>query len=197
MVKRQGLYRISIMKEKSFLQHILIAGLIESEIELERALVLYNKLRLLSKDDKSLVSTKNELRKLILQYEKLNWNKGVKISTKKVQENNNAVKIAEQERVFLEKRKEILKSILNKYKLSQQDFGVLLGHSKTYISELVNGLTPFSNKDIVLIHNLFGIKLELLISTNINLSDKIRLKEKISLINNPRLNKVYSTKIGA
>lgn len=184
------------MKEKSFLQHILNASLIKSEIELERVLVLYNKLRLLSKDDKSLVSTKNELRKLILQYEKLNWNKGAKISTKKVLENNNAVKIAEQERLFMEKRKEILKSILNKYKLSQQDFGVLLGHSKTYISELVNGLTPFSNKDIVLIHNLFGIKLELLISTNINLSDKIRLKEKISLINNPRLNKVYSTKIG-
>jgi hypothetical protein len=43
--------------------------------------------------------------------------------------------------------------------LSQNDFGALLGHHKSYTSELLNGIRPFSQRDLILIHRLLKIDL--------------------------------------
>ena len=49
--------------------------------------------------------------------------------------------------------------------LKQQELGKILGHRKNYMSELINGVRPFSRDDFVIIHRLLAIELKDLIPT--------------------------------
>ena len=174
------------MKTKSYIK-ILQKGSISNELELEKALIIERKLRLLAKDNPELAESRTQLRAIIKEYEKSNWNADSIISDKKIQESDVAELIAEQERKFLAKRKEILKAKLSELGINQQDLGQILGHSKSYVSELINGINPFNLKDLIIIHKLFKIKLEDLIPTTIPQKESEKIKSSILKINKPKL----------
>ncbi len=174
------------MKTETY-KKIILKGFISSELEFERALVIERKLRLLSAENIEFKEARKQLRTILKNYEKTNWNSELEISDDKIKENDNAEFIAEQERLFVVKRKEVIKEKLINYGLSQQDLGLILGHNKTYMSELMNGINPFSLKDLIIIHRIFKIKLELLIPTIIPEKERGRLKSSILKINKPKL----------
>jgi hypothetical protein len=124
------------MKTQSY-QKILQKGLISNELELEKALIIERKLRLLAKENPELAESRTQLRAIIKEYEKANWSVDSIISDKKIQESDVAEIIAEQERKFLANRKEKIKAKLTELGINQQDLGLILGHSKFYISELI------------------------------------------------------------
>lgn len=167
------------------LKNILIAGKLTNELDLERALILDRKLRLLIKKDPELQESRKKLRSIIKQYEKTNWSKESEINETKLKESEIAEYNAEQERIFLENRKNIIKAKLNLFNITQQDLGKILGHGKTYMSELMNGVSPFSMRDLIILHRLFGIKLEYLIPTIISENDRIKIKTSLSEFNKP------------
>lgn len=175
------------MKEKIDLKSILKAGKLTNELDLERALILDRKLRLLVKEDSELLESRKQLRSIIKQYEKTNWSKESKIDELKIKESDDAAFIAEQERIFVEKRKNTIKEKLDTLKITQQELGKILGHGKSYISELMNGISPFSMRDLVILHRLFGIKLENLIPTIISEKDRDRIRTSLSELNKPEL----------
>lgn len=72
--------------------------------------------------------------------------------------------------------------------LKQQDFGKILGHrSKSYISELMNGVTPFSLKDLIVINRLLKIDLTDLVPTFLPQSDRVKIRTTIEKLDNPKL----------
>lgn len=175
------------MKTQLDLRSILKKGFLSNELELEQALILDRKLRLLVKEHPELLQERKQLRSIIRNYEELNWNANALITDDKIRESDAAEFIAEQERLFLETRKDVIRKELSKRNLTQQDLGTLLGHNKTYTSELINGVTPFSMKDLIIIHRLFHIKLELLIPTILSEKDKIKVNTSIEKLNKPNL----------
>ncbi|OXA96103.1 helix-turn-helix transcriptional regulator [Flavobacterium hercynium] len=175
------------MKTQVDLKQILKKGFISDEIGLERAMILDRKLRLLVKEHPEFADQRKQLRTLIKEYENTHWSKDSVISDEKIHESDFAEFIAEQERVFSENRKNAIKEKISKYGMNQQDLGILLGHSKSYMSELMNGISPFSNKDLIIIHRLFHIKLENLIPTIIAEKDRNRIQASIIKINKPEL----------
>lgn len=175
------------MKEKVDLKSILKAGKLTNELDLERALILDRKLRLLVKEDSELLDSRKKLRSIIKEYEKINWSKESEIDESKIKESDDAAFIAEQERIFVEKRKNTIKEKLDTLKITQQELGKILGHGKSYISELMNGVSPFSIRDLVILHRLFGIKLENLIPTIISEKDRVSIRTSLSELNKPEL----------
>lgn len=174
------------MKTETY-KKIISKGFISDELELEKALIIDRKLRLLSKDNAELKEVRTQLRQIIKEYEKVNWSPDSEISDEKIKESDTAEYLAEQERLFVLKRKEIIKERLSSFNLNQQDLGSLLGHNKTYMSELMNGINPFTLKDLIIIHRLFKIKLEHLIPTTIPQKERGRIKLSIQKINKPKL----------
>lgn len=71
--------------------------------------------------------------------------------------------------------------------MNQQDLGILLGHSKSYISELVNGVSNFSMKDLIVIHKLFRISFDVMIPDFIERETREQLTKNINQLNNPNL----------
>ena len=176
------------MKSQLQITKILNKGKIQNELEHERALIAERKLRLLSKEHPEYVKIRKELRRIIEVYETENWTNSTKISEEKIKESEIAELIAEEERLFIQNRKTLIKTKLKELNLKQQELGDLLGHSgKSYISELMNGLSPFSMKDLIVIHRILKIDLTLLIPTFLSHSDRIKLKHSIEKLNNPKL----------
>lgn len=175
------------MKTQIDLKGILKKGEILNEIDLERAMLLDRKLRLLVKENPALLQERKQLRAIIKEYENRHWSKDAVISDEKLQESDIAEVIVEQERRFLENRKNLIKGKISELGINQQELGILLGHSKSYISELMNGISPSSNRDLIIIHRLFKIKLEYLIPTIISQKDRSKIKMSILKINKPNL----------
>lgn len=90
---------------------IIQKGFISSELELERVLIIERKLRLLSSENIEFKEARKQLRIIIKKYENTNWNSESEISDYKIKENDHAEFIAEQERLFINKRKEIIKAL--------------------------------------------------------------------------------------
>jgi transcriptional regulator with XRE-family HTH domain len=175
------------MKTQSDLRDILKRGKLSDELDLERALMLDRKLRLMLREHPELAEERKQLRLIIKLYENSKWKSTSKITDQQIKESDVAEFIAEQERQFLERRKDLIKKRISKYNLSQQELGILLGHGKTYMSELINGVTPFSIRDLIILHRIFNIKLEYLIPTIISQKDRGKLKESITKLDNPKL----------
>lgn len=175
------------MKDQVDLKSILKAGKLNDELDLERALLLDRKLRLLAKDNPEIAESRKKLRAIIKIYEEANWSKESEINEVTLKESDLAEYIVDQERIFLENRKKTIKAKLDQYKITQQELGKILGHGKSYMSELMNGVNPFSMRDIIILHRLFGIKLEHLIPTTISQNDRVKIATSISELNNPEL----------
>jgi transcriptional regulator with XRE-family HTH domain len=176
------------MKTQFDISQLIETGKIQNELDFERALIADRKLRVLSKENPKFKSVRKKLRDLIEQYENENWDAESKISDKKLRESDVAELIAEKERLFIQRRKELIRKKLKNLNLTQQDFGKVLGHqSKSYMSELINGVSPFSLKDLIVINRILKIDLTDLVPTFLPQSDRIKIRTTIKKLDNPKL----------
>ena len=147
------------------LDFILKAGIISSEIEHERAVMFYHQLRLIVPKHPELTDKLSALEGLIQSYEEKNWS-GEDIPDALIAESDAAEVAVDQERIFLTRRKELIKQKLKELSLTQKELGTILGHSsKSYMSELINGVCAFSMRDLILIRALLKIDFDDLIPT--------------------------------
>lgn len=176
------------MKTQCDISQLIESGKIQNELDFERALIADRKLRVLAKENPKFKASRKKLRDLIEQYENQNWSADLKISDKKLRESDVAELIAEKERQFIQRRKQLIRKKLKNLNLTQQDFGKILGHSsKSYISELMNGVSPFSLKDLIVIHRLLKIDLSDLVPTFLSQSDRKKIRTTIEKLDNPKL----------
>ena len=176
------------MKTQFDISQLIESGKIQNKLDFERALIADRKLRVLAKENPKFKASRKKLRDLIEQYENQNWSADLKISDKKLRESDVAELIAEKERQFIQRRKELIRKKLKNLNLTQQDFGKILGHSsKSYISELMNGVSPFSLKDLIVINRLLKIDLTDLVPTFLPQSDRKKIRTTIEKLDNPKL----------
>lgn len=176
------------MKTQLSISKLLEAGKIQNELDLERALIADRKLRVLSKEDSKYKVIRKQLRDLILDYENKNWSSNSEITDEKLQESDVAELIAEKERQFIHNRKHLIRKKLKNLNLAQQDLGTVLGHSsKSYMSELMNGISPFSLKDLIVISRLLKLNLTDLIPTFLPQEDREKIIISIQKLDNPKL----------
>lgn len=176
------------MKTQFNISELTEKGEILNELDFERAMIADRKLRVLAKENPKFKSVRKKLRDLIEQYENKNWSADSNISDKKLRESDIAELIAEKERLFIQQRKELIRKKLKNLNLTQQDFGKVLGHkSKSYMSELMNGVSPFSLKDLIVINRILKIDLTDLIPTFLPQSDRVKLRTTIKKLDNPKL----------
>lgn len=103
-------------------------------------------------------------------------------------ESDKAERLAEFERIFIQNRKNAIKIKLKELGLNQEHLATLLGHrSKTHMSELINGIKPFTLKDLIIINRLLKINIELLIPPFLSDKDEIKVKEAVAKIDKPEL----------
>lgn len=165
--------KFDLIMEKFSIQNIEKIKTLNSELEVEKATSLFLKLRVLVKDNESYKVLRIHLSKLIKDYEDKNWSNNECITTEKIEESDLAEDIVEAENKFYSKRKEIIRVKLKESGLNQTDLAKILGHRKSYVSELINGIRPFSKDDLIIINRLFKIELENLIPTFIK-EEKVR-----------------------
>jgi len=176
------------MQTQLDISKLLEAGKIANELEFERALIADRKLRVLSKEDSKYKNVRKKLRDLISAYEDQNWSSSSRITDKKIQESDLAETIAEKERQFIQKRKELIRRKLKSLNLTQQSLGEILGHkSKSYMSELMNGMSPFSLKDLIIINRLLKIELSELVPMFLSVDEQSKIKASIKNLDNPKL----------
>lgn len=176
------------MKTQFDISELIENGEILNELDFERAMIADRKLRVLAKENPKFKSVRKKLRDLIEQYENKNWSADSSISDKKLQENDVAELIAEKERLFIQRRKELIRKKLKNLNLTQQDFGKILGHqSKSYMSELINGVSPFSLKDLIVVNRILKIDLTDLVPTFLPQSDRVKIRTTIKKLDNPKL----------
>jgi antitoxin component HigA of HigAB toxin-antitoxin module len=176
------------MKTQLDISKLLEIGKIQNELDFERALIADRKLRVLSKEDSKYKVIRKKLRDLIADYEDKNWSSTSRVSDKKLRESDIAELIAEKERQFIQNRKVLIRKKLKNLNLTQQDLGAILGHrSKSYMSELMNGVSPFSLKDLIVINRLIKIDLTDLVPTFLPQSDRVKIRDSIQKLDNPKL----------
>jgi transcriptional regulator with XRE-family HTH domain len=176
------------MKTFFDINDIISQGQIENEFEHERAMVADRHLKSLSEESNYFKDMRMKLRNILIEYEKRKWSDIDDITDEQVAENDQAELLAEQELFFVEKRKKLIKQKLKTLNITQQDLAHILGHkSKTHMSELINGLCPFTLKDLVIINRLLEIKLADLIPTFLSREDRIKVQTAIQELNKPEI----------
>jgi len=176
------------MKTHFDIEKIIESGFIANELDYERALIADRKLRLLSKDNAHFKNLRLKLRDLIEKYEKSEWNDVDLISNEKLLESEKSELIAESERLFVNKRKKEIRKKLKELDLRQEDLATLLGHkSKTHMSELINGIKPFTLRDLIIIHRLLKIEITKLVPVYLSKEDQEKVKEAVKLLGKPKI----------
>jgi len=176
------------MNNEFNIDQLITQGIIRNELELERASMAERKLRLMGKEFPQAKIKRKLLRELIYAYEAEHWTNRDKISDAQVAQNDTAETIVSLESKFVDSRKKLIKAKLKELDLNQQEFGRILGHnSKSYMSELMNGVVPFTLKDLIIISKLLKINLNKLIPTQIPDEDKIKIANTIKTLGKPKL----------
>jgi predicted XRE-type DNA-binding protein len=160
---------------------------LDNEYDLQKALLLDRKLRLMVKENVDLKPIHDKLFELIQDYEAKKWSDSDNISVKQFEDAETAEQLVEIERKFIAQRKESIRKKLKSYDMNQTDLAVLLEHKKSYMSELINGVSQFSMKDLVIIHRVLRIDLAKLIPTYLQNETRERVKQSISQLNKPKL----------
>ncbi|UII26871.1 helix-turn-helix domain-containing protein [Fulvivirga maritima] len=160
---------------------------LENEYDLEKASLLERKLRLMIDDNPELKPLRKKLRDLIKEYEDKEWSDFENITDSQVDESDKAEEIVNYEQKFINKRKEVIRKRLKEFDMTQQDLGLVLGHPKSYMSELMNGVSQFTLKDLVIIHRILGVKLNVLIPTFLQSETRAQVRESIEKLNKPKL----------
>lgn len=180
------------------IEQLLMSGKISNELELEKALIVDRKLRILAKENPEFKQLRSDLRDLIEDYEKINWSNDSEIDENKWQESEFAEEAAELERIFIENRKSLIKSKLKKYNITQQQLGEILGHKhKSYISELLNGIKPFSLKDLIIINQLLKIDLNSLVPTFLPEKESQRIQISVQRLGRAKLQTNWGSSISS
>lgn len=186
MVAKKRIHRL--MKTHFDIEKIVQNGTITNGLDYERALVADKKLRLLAKESLHFKKLRTQLRDLIVQYENVNWNDPSAINAEKFAESEKQERLAEQERLFIENRKKTIKTKLKTAELTQENLASILGHkSKTHMSELMNGIKPFTLKDLIIIHRLLAIEMAILLPVFLSKEDQNRVKEAVLKLNKPKI----------
>ncbi len=176
------------MKTQLDIMKLIAQGEIHNELDFERALIADRKLRVLSKKDSKFKAIRIKLKNLIEVYEKQHWSAASPIDESQLLESDLAEALAEKERQFIARRKGLIKIKLKQLALSQQDFGKILGHhTKSYISELMNGVRPFSLKDLIVINRLLQIDLTDLVPTFLPQTERIKIRTSLEKLQHPKL----------
>lgn len=172
--------------ERLDIDNILKLDSLNNEMEYEKAISIYGRLRWMVKEDQTLIPIKEHLKVLIKQYETEHWNNNSDISEEKINESDLAEKIISAENEFIQKRKDLIKEKLKVNGLTQKDLAKILGHRPNYMSELINGVRPFSRDDIVVIHRLFGIELKFLIPPFLKIEIANHVKHTLKELRNKK-----------
>ena len=176
------------MKTHFDIEEIVESGSISNELDYERALIADRKLRLLAKENLHFKTLRFKLRDLIEKYEKSEWNDIEKIDEQKLLESDKSEHAAELERVFLENRKQSIRKKLKEFELTQENLASILGHkSKTHMSELMNGIKPFTLKDLIIISRLLKIEITALIPLFLSEKDQLKVKEAVMKLDKPKI----------
>jgi antitoxin component HigA of HigAB toxin-antitoxin module len=186
MADKQGVYHI--MKTEFDIEAILKKGRLSNELDYERALVAERKLRLLAKEDAQFTTLRHQLRLLLETYELGEWSDPASIDDRQLIQSEKAEFIAEQERQFMETRKLTIRNRLKQFELTQENLASILGHrSKTHMSELMNGIKPFTLKDLIIIHRLLKIEISILVPVFLSDSDQKRVKFAVDKLDKPKV----------
>ena len=170
------------------IEKLINSGVIANELEYDRALVADRKLRMLAKENNHFKELRIKLRNIIEQYERDQWTDINIINASKIIESNKAEKIAELERQFIENRKLEIKKKLKMYDLKQENLSTILGHkSKTHMSELMNGIKPFTLRDLIIINQLLKIDMSVLVPVFLSQQDKSHIIEIVKKLNKPKI----------
>jgi antitoxin component HigA of HigAB toxin-antitoxin module len=184
MVEKKWVHRL--MKTHFDIEEIVEKGIITSELDYDRALIADRKLRILAKDNLHFKNLRAKLRDIIEIYENNEWNDLDKIDDEKLSESDKSQKIAELERQFLETRKQAIRKKLKEFDLTQENLASILGHkSKTHMSELMNGIKPFTLKDLIIINRLLKIEISVLIPVFLSKEDQMKVKIAVIKLNKP------------
>lgn len=157
MVKKPA---INIIMDRLAINNISKLERLEDELEFEKASSLYLKLRKQAQEDSYYSDIRKHLKLLISKYEQEYWSDESSITEEQVKESDKAEALVRAENQFNQKRKEQIRRRLKDVGLNQTDLAKILGHRKGYMSELINGLRPFSKEDIVIINRLLKIRFE-------------------------------------
>jgi len=160
---------------------------LENEYDLQKASLLERKLRLMIEDNPSLKVYRTKLRALIKEYEAKEWSNYEHVSDAQINESDKAEIIVNLEAQFIKRRKESILKKLKAVEMNQQDLGILLGHPKSYMSELINGVSQFTMRDLVIVHRIFGVSLKTLIPTYLQPETRERVQNSILKLNKPKL----------
>jgi hypothetical protein len=160
---------------------------LENEYDLQKASLMERKLRLMINENPDLKPIRDKLRDLIKSYEDNEWSDFNNISDSKLMESGKAEEIISSEQRFIKKRKEAIRKKLKEFDMTQQDLGVILEHPKSYMSELMNGVSQFTLKDLVIIHRVLNINLNFLIPTYLQSETRDKVNKSIKKLNKPKL----------
>ena len=172
--------------ERLEINNILKLDKLNSELEYEKAISIYGKLRWMVKEDNSLSPIKQHLKRLIKQYEETHWEDETKISAEQIKESDIAEKIVSSENDFIQKRKELIREKLRENGITQKDLAKILGHRPNYMSELINGIRPFSRDDLIVLHRLFGLDLNDLFPPFLKTEVTNHIKQTLNELKNRR-----------
>lgn len=175
------------MKDLNDIREIEDIQQLDNEYDLQKALLLDRKLRMLVKENTGLKPVHDKLFQLIQDYEERKWTDSEGLKEKQFDEAETAEQLVGIEQKFISQRKDTIRKKLKSYDMNQTDLAVLLGHKKSYMSELINGVTQFSMKDLVIIHRVLNIDLVKLIPTYLQNETRERIKESITQLNKPKL----------
>ncbi|WP_341902852.1 helix-turn-helix transcriptional regulator [Fluviicola taffensis] len=176
------------MKTHFDIEAIVEKSIITNELDYDRALIADRKLRLLAKESIHFKHLRTKLREIIEKYEASEWSDVDKIDDQKLAESAKSERIAELERQFLENRKQAIRKKLKELDLTQENLASLLGHkSKTHMSELMNGIKPFTLKDLVIINRLLKIDIAVLIPVFLSKEDQVKVQEAVIKLDKPKV----------
>ena len=161
---------------------LLNSGSILSELEYQRAMMADRSLRMLSDDNPELKVTRKALRELIMRYENVQWSDTDTVTQEQITERDAAEELAFAELKFTRRRRELILGKIKELNLKQKDLATLLNHSKSYTSELLNGIRAFSSSDLILIYNLLKIDLEDLFITTLSAETQQKINAAIEKI---------------
>jgi len=186
MVEEKRIYRV--MKTHFDIEKIVEKGLISNELDYERALIADRQLRILAKENLHFKNLRSKLRDVIEKYENVEWIAVEKLDDNKIKNSEKFERIAEQERVFIKNRKQAIREKLKQLDLTQENLASILGHkSKTHMSELMNGIKPFTLKDLIIISRLLRIDLAILIPVFLSNEDQAKVKEAVIRLGKPKV----------
>lgn len=179
--------KCNMMKDIMDIKEIENITRLENEYDLQKASLLERKLRLMADENPKLKIIRKKLRNLIKEYEDRNWSDFEKVTDYQVKTSDKAEEIVQNEEAFIRRRKAAIRKKLKAYDMTQQELGVLLGHPKSYMSELINGVSQFTLKDLIIIHRIFDISLKILVPTYLQSETREKVRESINKLNKPKL----------